>query len=234
MQYDDAIAYLLQFADFERSGRFAERPDLAPMLDLLARLGDPQLGRPTVHIAGSKGKGSTAAMTESILRAAGYRTGLCSSPHLHSYCERIRIDGRPIAESEFAALVDAIRPAVKAVNQREDGRRLITFDLLTAMGFLAFREHAVDVQVVEVGLGGRLDSTNVFQATDVCVITPLSLEHTPILGDTVEAIATEKAGITRPGSRVVMAVQAYPEAAEVVRAAAARAGASLQEVEQAY
>src|SRR5581483_8229700 len=101
MQYDDAIAYLLQLADFERSGRFAERPDLAPMLDLLARLGDPQLGRPPVHIAGSKGKGSTAAMTESILPAAGYRTGLCSSPPLHSYCERIRIDGRPIAESEF-------------------------------------------------------------------------------------------------------------------------------------
>lgn len=239
MNYEAAIAYLLTFADFERSGRFAERPDLAPMVDLLSRMSDPHLGRPTVHIAGSKGKGSTAAMVESILRAAGHRTGLFTSPHLHSYCERIRIDGQPIAEAEFARLAQALETAVEAVNSRADGRRLITFDLLTAMGFLAFRGHEVDVQVVEVGLGGRLDSTNVFQAPDVqatqvCVITPLSLEHTAILGDTVEAIAAEKAGIIRPGSRIVLAPQGYPEATAVVRAAAQRAGASLLEVDRAY
>src|SRR2546426_12376565 len=102
MTYDEAITWLLSFADFERSGRFQDRPDVAPMLALLERLGNPHLGRATIHIAGSKGKGSVAVMVESILRAAGWQTGLYTSPHLHSYCERVRINGNLISEKEFA------------------------------------------------------------------------------------------------------------------------------------
>jgi dihydrofolate synthase/folylpolyglutamate synthase len=225
-----AIEYLLSFADFERGGRFHDRPDLAPVLELLRRLGDPHLGRPTVHIAGSKGKGSVAAMTEAVLRAAGHRTGLYTSPHLHSYCERVRIGGRPISSAVFTRLVSQVRQAVEALAQALGNRQLVTFDLLTALAFLAFREFAVEVQVIEVGLGGRVDSTNVFPAKDVAVITPISLEHTAILGDTPEKIAREKAGIITPGCSVVMAPQPDAGAAAAIRAAARAAGATLIDV----
>src|SRR3989337_1324137 len=110
MTFSQALDYLLSFADFERSGRFQDRPDVAPMLSLLYRLGDPHLGRLTVHIAGSKGKGSVAAMVEAVLRAAALSTGLYTSPHLHSYCERIRLDGDPISEERFARLTELLRP----------------------------------------------------------------------------------------------------------------------------
>ena len=110
MDYGEAVRWLESFADFERSGRFQDRPDVAPMLALLARLGDPQLGRRTVHITGSKGKGSVAAMLESVLRAAGYRTGLYTSPHLHSYRERVQINGEPITPEGFVRLAKTLRP----------------------------------------------------------------------------------------------------------------------------
>src|SRR5712692_2487757 len=119
MKYDEAIDWLLSFADFERSGRFQDRPDVAPMISLLHRLGDPHLGRTTIHLAGSKGKGSVAAMVESILRSAGQRTGLYTSPHLHSYCERIQINGKAISEEQFAQIVtEELRPAVEAERER--------------------------------------------------------------------------------------------------------------------
>src|ERR1700674_3432446 len=150
MDYDDAIVYLLSFADFERTGRFQERPDVAPMLALLRQLGDPHLGRLTVHVAGSKGKGSVSAMIESILRASGLRTGLYTSPHLHDFTERVRIDGEPISQETFARLVDEMRPAVEV--QGAAGQNVVTFDLLTALGFIAFSEADVLIQVMEVGL----------------------------------------------------------------------------------
>ncbi len=234
MDYAQAIELLLTHADFERSGRFTERPDIAPMFRILAYLHNPQNGRRTVHIAGSKGKGSTAAIIESILRHAGYRTGLYSSPHLHSYCERIRIDGEPVSEEEFASLAEAVTAAAGAIAPHLEQRRFITFDLLTAMGFLAFARNQVDVQVVEVGLGGRLDSTNVFSTPDVCVITPISLEHTEILGDTIAAIAREKAGIIRPASHVVLAQQEHASAKDVVREVAAARKAALVDVAAGY
>lgn len=234
MDYQQAIEYLLTFADFERSGRFADRPDVAPVLALLRRLGDPHLGRRTVHVAGSKGKGSVAAMVESVLRAAGLSTGLYTSPHLHSYCERIRIGGEPVSEGEFAALTGAVREAVEAESEALGGRQFVTFDLLTALAFLAFRRHGVECQVVEVGLGGRLDSTNVFQTKDLAVITPISLEHTAVLGDTVEQIAGEKAAIITSGCTAVLAPQAHEAAAAVVRRFAADQGAALVDVAGSY
>jgi dihydrofolate synthase/folylpolyglutamate synthase len=246
MDYDAAIAYLLSFADFETTGRFHERPDVAPMLALLRRLGDPHLGRLTVHVAGSKGKGSVSAMIESIARASGLstapstgaaaplRTGLYTSPHLHDYTERIRIDGEPIARETFARLVDEMRPAVEAAQASLGERRFVTFDLLTALGFVAFREAGADLQVIEVGLGGRLDSTNVFDSKEVAVITPLSFEHTAVLGDRIEQIAAEKAAIITPGCVAVLAPQPFPDGANVVRESAAKAGARLVDVAAEY
>ena len=234
MNYPEAIQYLLSFADFERSGRFQDRPDVAPMLSLLSRLGDPHLGRLTVHIAGSKGKGSVAAMVESVLRAAAYTTGLYTSPHLRSYCERIRVDGQPISEAEFARLTAQLRPAVEAEKRALGERQLVTFDLLTALGFLAFRLSGVGVQVLEVGLGGRVDSTNVFEAKDVAVITPISLEHTAILGDTVGQITREKAAIITPGCTVVMAPQPYAVATSIIQECAGAAGAPVVDVARDY
>jgi dihydrofolate synthase/folylpolyglutamate synthase len=234
VNYPDAVRWLLSYADFETSGRFQDRPDVAPMLALLAELGHPHLGRRTVHVAGSKGKGSVCAMVESILREAGYWTGLYTSPHLHSYTERIRINGDPLSPEGFVRLTAALKRAVDTVQPALGERTFVTFDLLTALGFLAFREADVQVQVIEVGLGGSLDSTNVFESKDVAVITPISLEHTQVLGDTPGAIATQKAGIITPGCTVVMAPQPYAEARTVILETADRVGAPVVDVADDY
>jgi dihydrofolate synthase/folylpolyglutamate synthase len=234
MDYRESVDYLLSFADFERSGRFQERPDVAPVLSLLRRLGDPHLGRTTVHVAGSKGKGSVAAMVESVLRAAGHTTGLFTSPHLHSYTERIRINGEPLAEGDWARLTGVLRAAIEAEPPAPEGRRLVTFDLLTALAFLAFRERAVRCQVLEAGLGGRVDSTNVLETKDVCAITAIGLEHTDVLGDTVEEIAGEKAGIIVPGAEVVIGPQPYAAARNVIRRAAEGPGCPIVDVSARY
>jgi dihydrofolate synthase/folylpolyglutamate synthase len=231
MNYKQAIAYLLSFADFERSGRFSTRTDLAPMQHLLHELGDPQLGRLTVHIAGSKGKGSTAAMISSILRECGLKVGTFISPHLHSFRERLQVDGAPIGSEGFASLVSELPPAVARVKEAFPQRELVTFDLLTAMAFMHYSRADLDVQVMETGLGGRLDSTNALEEKEVCVITPIGLEHTNILGDSVEEIAREKAGIITPATTVVMSSQ--PEAAaNVIRQVSCERGARLLETEK--
>lgn len=234
MNYREAVRYLLSFADFERSGRFQDRPDLAPLLTLLSRLGDPHLGRRTLHIAGSKGKGSVAAMAEAVLREAGYVTGLFTSPHLHSYRERIRIDGDPISEDGVVRLTRVVKRAVERNPGETKERSLVTFDLFTSLAFLAFRETDAGVQVLEAGLGGRLDSTNVFETKDVACITPISLEHTQVLGDTAEQIAREKADIITSGCTAVMAPQPFQEAARVIRERAESVGARLIDVERDY
>ena len=228
--YAEALRWLYSFTDYELvplAAADASRLELRPLRALLARLGDPQLGRRSVHITGSKGKGSTAAMTEAILRAAGERTGLYTSPHLHRETERIRIDGEPIDNDAFLRLVAIVRPYVEQVIA-EHGR-LTTFDLRTALGFLAFREQGVTTQVVEVGLGGQLDSTNVLDEKDLCVFTPVSLEHTQVLGDTVAKIAADKAGILRRGCRAVMSPQ-RESAADVFRARCVELDVPLEEV----
>ncbi len=229
MDYIESLRWLLTLPDFERTGDFAERPDVAPMRALLAHLGDPHRGRPTVHIAGSKGKGSTGAMIEAVLRAAGKRTSYYISPHLHRYTERIRIDGEASSREPFAAAMTRVREAMDAVAPAVPGRRFLAFDALTAAAFVAFAEENVDVQIVEVGLGGTLDSTNVFDATDVVVLTPISLEHTAILGDTIGEIAAQKAGIITPGAAAVVAPQ-RESALDVFRAVVAERGATIVEV----
>jgi len=177
------------------------------MDELLARLGNPHLKTRTVHIAGTKGKGSVAVMIASVLTASGYVTGLYTSPHLHTFNERIRVDDRLISDEELVALVDKLKPEVEAVNEKATYGLLTTFELITALGFAYFRLKGVDYQVIEVGLGGRLDATNVVPQPEVCVITSISFDHTEVLGSTLTEIATEKAGIIKPNSIVVTSPQ---------------------------
>jgi len=202
--YQQALDYIYSFIDYEREPRprDAAHYDLRRMEELLARLGNPHLKARTVHIAGSKGKGSVAAMIASALTASGYTTGLNTSPHLHTFNERIRVDNKLISNEEIVALVGKLKPEVEVVNEKATYGQLTTFELTTALGFAYFKQKGVDFQVIEVGLGGRLDATNVVQP-EVCIITSISLDHTEVLGNTLTEIATEKAGIIKPNSIVV-------------------------------
>jgi len=217
-----ALDFIYSFIDYERqrSPRTRQTWDLKRIEKLLVRLGNPHLKAKTVHIAGSKGKGSTATMAASVLTAAGYKTGLYTSPHLHLYNERIRIDGKYITNDEIVALVEKIKPEVEAVNRENSApnEHLTTFEITTALGFAHFARQKADFQVVEVGLGGRLDATNVVQP-EVSVITSISYEHTDILGDTLTAIAGEKAGIIKPGGVVVVAPQVEEAAVAITKIA---------------
>jgi dihydrofolate synthase/folylpolyglutamate synthase len=220
--YQEALDYIYSFVNFEtRPASKQTRADynLDQIRALLAALGNPQDRYPTVHITGTKGKGSTAAMLASILTAAGYRTGLYTSPHLHTYRERIRIDGRLISEDEVIHWLEKHRALLESIKE------LTTFEITTAMGFDFFAQEAVDIGVIEVGLGGRLDTTNVITPV-VSVITSISLEHTAILGDTIPQIAFEKAGIIKPGVPVVSAPQ-LPEAMSVIQRVADEHGVRL-------
>lgn len=231
MDYRQAEDYLLSFTDYEKIPGIAYTSanyDLRRMEKLLQPLGNPHLGAKTVHIAGTKGKGSAAAMISQTLIAAGYKTGLFTSPHLHTLRERIRINGTFISEAEFAALVTELKPIVERVNREAAYGELTTFEILTAVVFAYFNKKHVDLQVLEVGLGGRLDATNVAKG-DVCVITSLSLDHTEILGNTIAKIAAEKAGIIKPGCIVVSAPQAK-EAARVIQQLCRKKGAKLVQV----
>ncbi|MFC2034553.1 bifunctional folylpolyglutamate synthase/dihydrofolate synthase [Chloroflexota bacterium] len=199
-----ALDYIYSFVDYEKEPRprDAVHYDLRRMDELLARLGNPQLKARTVHIAGSKGKGSVAAMIASVLTSAGYTTGLHTSPHLHTFNERIRVGNKLISNDELVALVDKIRDEVDAVNRESTYGQLTTFELITALSFVYFELKGVEFQVIEAGLGGRLDATNVVRP-EVCIITSISLDHTEVLGNTLAEIATEKAGIIKPNSMVV-------------------------------
>ena len=227
--YADAVARLLSLVDHERGPAAPPRQkriyDLRNIQRLLARMGNPQRRPGIVHIAGTKGKGSTAAMLESILRAAGYTTGFYSSPHLHSFCERIRRDGQPVSPARFARLTEAVWPHHLANAADPAAGPATLFEYLTAMAFQCFAEDATAVSVIEVGLGGRLDATNVVTPA-VSVITPVSLDHTAILGDTIGEIAADKAGIIKPGTPVVVAPQ-FADAAAAIQAAAARQSAPV-------
>ena len=211
MDYRESIAQLLTLVDHERNLVTGPRQkaiyDLTRMEALLGRLGSPQNQVPAVHIAGTKGKGSTAALCDSALHAAGLSTGFYSSPHLHTYRERIRRDSEPISQEGFAALVEGLWPLHEELKSDSVVGPLTLFEFLTGMAFQCFAQDRTDVQVIEVGLGGRLDATNVLDA-GVCVITSISLDHMAILGNTIGEIAADKAGIIKPGSTVVIAPQA--------------------------
>ena len=232
MDYTSALRYVLGLADLERMVEppgARPRYDLGRMHALLDALGRPHLSTPTVHVTGTKGKGSTSAMVASILRASGFSVGLYTSPHLHTMRERVQVNGAPLSEEDFAATLEAVWPSVKALS----GEGVTTFETLTAMAFHAFAARRLDWQVLEVGMGGTLDATNTVESPQVCVITSISLDHTKILGDTVEAIARDKAGIIKPGSTVVTAPQPSGVIA-VLREACDAVGVELVQTAQRY
>ena len=194
------------------------------MAELVGLLGDPQRACPVIHITGTNGKTSTARMTDALLRSRGLRTGRFTSPHLVSFRERITIDSIPLSPEQFVACYEEVIPYVTLVDQRHPVA-MSFFEVLTGMAFAAFADAPVDVVILEVGVGGRLDCTNVADGA-VAVITPISLDHTRLLGGTVEEIAGEKAGIIKPGAVAVLAQQPV-EAAEVVIRYAAEVGAAV-------
>ncbi|HWE25250.1 MAG TPA: Mur ligase family protein, partial [Myxococcales bacterium] len=197
-------------------GNFGMKLGLTRMQEALALLGNPHLAAPVLHVAGTNGKGSTCAFADAALRAAGLKTGLYTSPHLVHFCERIRIGGEPISEEHAAGLLQEIVRRVPWA-LRDDG--LTFFELATLMGFLAFAEERVQVAVVEVGLGGRLDATNVVEPL-ACAVAPIGLDHVEWLGPTLEQVAAEKAGIFKKGVPAVSAGQPRAAAEVLVRRAA--------------
>ena len=208
MDYRAATEYLVSLIDYERTPAAAAAVrlwNLDRIRHMLQEKGNPHAGLRFLHIAGTRGKGSTAAMAAGILTAAGYRTGLYTSPHLVSFRERIRIDGRLIPEAAVAALVEEVKPIVETMRESELGPPSF-FDTYTFIALLYFAREKVDFAVLEPGLGGRLDSTNVVTPL-VCAITRIGLDHTQELGDTITQIAGEKAGIIKPGVPVVSAPQ---------------------------
>ena len=198
------------------------KPGLTRITELLERLGEPQKKLKFVHVAGTNGKGSCAAMCASVLRAAGYRTGLYTSPYLWRFNERMQINGEMIGDEALAALVEQIRPQAEAMSDHPS-----EFEMMTAAALLWFAGERCDVAVLEVGLGGRFDATNAIAAPEVSVIMNIGLDHTELLGDTLAQIAFEKAGIVKPGSPCVL-YQQPEEVTEVVRRVCAERGAPLR------
>lgn len=233
--YEGALAFLFERIDYERAVAVAYSSRefrLDRMRELLARLGDPQQGLPIVHVAGTKGKGSTSAMIAAALSAAGYRTGLFSSPHLDRIEERMAIDGRPCSAEEFAALAEIVRPVAEEFDRRGQIRQPpepgpTYFELTLAMALLHFAKSGAQAVVLEVGLGGRLDATNVCQPA-VSVITSISFDHMRQLGNTLASIAGEKAGIIKPGVPVVSGVTADEPFAVIAETARRQASPLLQ------
>jgi dihydrofolate synthase/folylpolyglutamate synthase len=225
--YQDAEDYLNTFTDYERMERGVEYPedlfDLRRIERLLERVGNPHLGLNGIHVAGTKGKGSTALFAEAILRAHGLTTGLFTSPHLLTKEERIRVSGQNLEPEEFLGWMNHLRPSL--ITLQDTPMPPTFFDVMTTVGLLHFRSRGVEAAVLEVGLGGRLDSTNVF-LPDVCVLTKLGLDHTEKLGDTLEQIAAEKAGIIKP-SRPVIAYDQEPEARVVIETRCLEVGSPL-------
>lgn len=200
-------------------------PSLTRMMRLLDLMGHPERAYRTLHIAGTNGKTSTARIAEALLIEAGLRTGRLTSPHMHSPTERIALDGAPISEEAFVQAYEDVLPFAEAVDREfaETGVRISMFEYLTAMQFQAFASAPVDVAIVEVGLGGRWDATNVIEP-DVTVITPIAFDHQDYLGDTIEEIAGEKAGILKEGALAVIAAQQFPGALDELKNRCAELG----------
>ena len=193
MDYKEALAYLGSIE------YFGSKPGLTRITAMLEKLGNPQEGMKFVHIAGTNGKGSCAAMTASVLKAAGYKTGLYTSPYLYRFNERMQINGKEIDDAVLADLVTRVKPVAEALDDHPT-----VFEIMTAAALLWYREEACDIVVLEVGLGGRFDATNVIAAPECAVIMNIGLDHTAVLGDTIEQIAFEKAGILKPGCDAVL------------------------------
>ncbi|HIW09004.1 MAG TPA: bifunctional folylpolyglutamate synthase/dihydrofolate synthase [Candidatus Faecalibacterium intestinigallinarum] len=214
MTYQEALAYI-HAVHWQ-----GHKPGLARTRALLAALGDPHKQLRFVHVAGTNGKGSTAAMLDSCLRCAGYKVGLFTSPYIIRFNERVQVNGAPIPDGDLVRLVEQVRPAAAMADVPTE------FELITALGMLYFAQQHCDIVVLEVGLGGALDSTNVIDPPECAVITALGMDHVKELGPTLADIAAAKAGIVKPGSPVV-SYGGAPEADRVIAAAAAAQNAPL-------
>ncbi|WP_077923585.1 folylpolyglutamate synthase/dihydrofolate synthase family protein [Spirosoma sp. 209] len=224
MQYSEALDYLYsRLPVYHRIGPKAIKPGLTNTLRLCAALGDPQHKFKSIHVGGTNGKGSTAHMLAAVYQAAGYRVGLYTSPHLHSFTERIRINGQPIDEEDVADFVTSQQALIESIEPS-------FFEVTVALAFLYFAFQEVDVAVIEVGLGGRLDSTNVITPA-ASVITNIGFDHMDILGDTLPAIAAEKAGIIKAGIPVIIG-ETHPETEPVFRAKATQEVAPITFADQ--
>ncbi len=224
LSYQAAETYLLGTIDEIVSRRTSYKLDR--MRAFLHELGDPHRSYPTIHIGGTSGKGSTSTMIASALQAAGHRTGLHTKPHLHSMTERARIDGHSISRERFASVLDAMMPAIERTASQHG--RPTFYETLLALAFAYFAQERVDVAVIEVGLGGRLDGTNVIHPL-VAAITSVSYDHTDVLGSSIEEIAVEKAGIAKRGVPLVLA-DVPPAARAVIERYAAEVGAPIVHV----
>lgn len=202
------------------------------MRRLAAALGHPERSYPVIHVAGTNGKGSVSAMLDAILHAAGWRTGLYTSPHLVKLGERVQVDRRLLTEAEIVAYTNELRPVAAQAAADAADEHATFFEFMTAMAFLQFQRKRADIAIVEVGLGGRLDATNVVQP-EITVITSIGLDHIAELGGTVALIAREKAGIIKPGRPVVFG-RLPPEAEAVIREVAAAAGAPVHSVREVF
>jgi dihydrofolate synthase/folylpolyglutamate synthase len=229
LKYQETLDYLYSYIDFslQKASRYSpDRFDLGRMRDFMALLGNPQSDYRIIHVAGTKGKGSVAALCANAIHRSGLKAGLYTSPHLEDYAERIQVDGIPIPHEDLVALVDEIKPQI--ANSPE----ITTFEITTALALLYFSRSKVDVAVLEVGLGGRLDATNVCQP-DVTVITSISYDHTYLLGETLAEIAGEKAGILKPGIPLVLSPQVEEARRSILHIAAERS-APVVEVDRDY
>jgi dihydrofolate synthase/folylpolyglutamate synthase len=224
MTYPETIDYLYGIR------LFGQKLGLETMQYLLRLMGDPQRHLRFIHIAGTNGKGSVAAMIHAVLSRAGYKTGLYTSPHLVSFCERFQINGRPIAEADMVRLVEHLKPFLETVAAHPEFHAPTFFEAVTAMALQHFHEQKIDLVVWETGLGGRLDATNVVTPL-VSVITNIAFDHTQYLGETLPQIATEKCGIIKPGVPVVTAAVAE-EVLRVIRATATAQGCPLSIVSE--
>ncbi len=228
---DPAVLRRLLDVEGEILGRAPEtviEPSLATVQQVMDLLGDPQRSYPVIHLTGTNGKTSTTRMIDSLLRAMGLSSGRFTSPHLHSFRERITIGGDPISPERLIEVYDEVLPVVELVDRRsvaEGGGRLNFFMLSVVLGYAAFADAPVDVAVVEVGLGGTWDATNVADG-QVAVITPVAIDHTRLLGSTVEEIASEKSGIIKPGAIAVSSVQER-DVAEILAERAEEVGARI-------
>lgn len=236
LNYESALALTLSLADFERAIHGSEHSSfhLERMWLLSEYLGKPQNQVPTVHIAGTKGKGSTAAMISSVLTKAGLKSGLATSPHLHSVTERIRVGLSPISKNSFMALTEELWPSVIKVEAEGDFGGVSWFEFMISAAFQHFRNIEADIQVIETGLGGRLDATNIVRPV-VTAITSISLDHTSILGESIPEIALEKAGIIKDNVPIVVAPQQKELGAfEVISGRAVNLNAPLIDVSNEY
>lgn len=229
MNYQEAFNYINSFTNYEKAPGLSDdlnEDGLQRVYLLMRLLGRPQKSFQSVIVAGTKGKGSVAAMLESVLREAGYNTGLYTSPHLHTFRERIRVGGVMIYPTDMARITASLVPVVERIRALGDPSLLpTTYELSTAIAFLYFQERGVQYAVLEVGLGGRLDATNVVNPL-VSIITSISMDHMEVLGDTLAKIAAEKAGIIKPNGRVISAPQ-LDEAMSVISHVADKQGAKV-------